>query len=172
METQTRPVETVVAPLGSSVPSSEYQLGPCPTVLRAWSSVMSGLEKPDELQETLESGPSRYAAFAMRLRTLITASSRCRSSSVYRLAACHIEIDILRPRHRLYVGYRRGIPSADESVCRSRCIRDIMGVHVSGAWDLCGIGTRLTITLSQPRRLWICGLSGTQGASGSRASSC
>ncbi|PWN37564.1 uncharacterized protein FA14DRAFT_117419 [Meira miltonrushii] len=37
---------------------------------------MSGLEKPDELQAAIEEGPSRYAAFAMRLRTLITASSR------------------------------------------------------------------------------------------------
>lgn len=38
---------------------------------------MSGLEKSDELQVAIEDGPSRYAAFAMRLRTLITASSRC-----------------------------------------------------------------------------------------------
>ena len=45
---------------------------------------MSGLEKPDELQATIEEGPSRYAAFAMRLRTLITASSRCEYIVQYR----------------------------------------------------------------------------------------
>lgn len=31
----------------------------------------------DNVQDTVEDGPTRYAAFAMRLRTLITASSRC-----------------------------------------------------------------------------------------------
>jgi fission process protein 1 len=33
-------------------------------------------EKEDEVQSQIEEGPTRYAAFAMRLRTLITASSR------------------------------------------------------------------------------------------------
>ena len=34
----------------------------------------------DSVQDTIEDGPTRYAAFAMRLRTLITASSRCESA--------------------------------------------------------------------------------------------
>jgi hypothetical protein len=40
-------------------------------------TAMSIPQTKDSVQETVEEGPTRYAAFAVRLRTLITASSRC-----------------------------------------------------------------------------------------------